>query len=219
MFRSDTDNNDRAAIRARQRAYLESLDAQTAYKAHASAEDRASDGKFVRNLPATPDQAALLAPLPPVNSRPSPRKVGKGLKDLASVGMSADQIEVGRRRYGKAYESGVGAALNHGDNANHYDDPASDQQLGFGQPQSPNNRKNFLRNYNQQGAYNPANQQGIAGPPRTAVNLDYANNNALLQAAVSEQLNKFNAIQQRSDSTLKYLSEQVSASHTKPSPA
>ena len=41
------------------------------------------------------------------------------------------------------------------------------------------------------------------------VNLDYANNNSLLVGAVSEQLNKFNANQVRTESTIKWLTEQL----------
>ena len=64
--------NDRAAIRARQRAYLASLDAQVNQLNRRKALDDIEDGHFVRNLPGTPDEAlngVLLAPLPPVDKR------------------------------------------------------------------------------------------------------------------------------------------------------
>lgn len=64
--------NDRSAIRARQKAYLASLDAQVSQLNRKKALDDVQDGHFVRNLPATPDEmlnGVLLAPLPPVDGK------------------------------------------------------------------------------------------------------------------------------------------------------
>jgi len=101
--------NDRAAIKARQRAYLASLDAQVNQLQRKKALEDVAEGHFVRNLPATPDDALdslLLAPLPPADiKRGSPRGIGKGLKSLQQA--NNPSVPDGRRRFGKAYESGV----------------------------------------------------------------------------------------------------------------
>jgi len=47
------------------------------------------------------------------------------------------------------------------------------------------------------------------GNQNNRINLNYANNNNLLVNAVTEQLNKFNASQQRNESTIKWLTEQL----------
>ena len=209
MFRSDSDGASRADIKARQRAYLASLDAQVGHKDRAAASERALDGRFVRNLPATPDEAALLAPLPPVANRASPRRAGRGLKSLMQQPVARDRMENGRRAQGKSYESGVGAALG---GAGYGSNPEEDQydqydqydqtnnEMPFARPPSPGLRKNFSR-------------QPQPGPP-VPVNLDYANNSALLQAAVSSQLNKFSASQHRTEATVKWLAEQLVQSKT-----
>jgi hypothetical protein len=204
-FPSEASEN-RAAIRARQRAYLASLDSQVAHKSHAAAHQAASDGRFVRDMPATPDEAVLLAPLPPVADAASPRRVGAGLKKLRQQPLSQREIEDGRRRYGKAYETGVGAALG-GDG--YGEDPAVEDTIGFAMPPSPGQRKNYMRQQQQQQQQNP----GLPGP---SVNLNYGNaqDASLLQAAVAEQLNRFNSVVQRNESTVKWLSEQLAQSRS-----
>ena len=98
----------------------------------------AADGHFVRNLPATPDDSLdslLLAPLPPVDptKRGSPRGIGKGLKLLKEA--NDPNAKDGRRRYGKAYESGMsqvlGGPTNYNDAANNSFDPELQRQRQY----------------------------------------------------------------------------------------
>ncbi|GMI36742.1 hypothetical protein TrRE_jg9651 [Triparma retinervis] len=196
LFPSEQENN-RQAIRNRQKAYLASLDAQVKQQQRKKAVEDAADGHFVRNLPATPDDSLdslLLAPLPPVDptKRGSPRGIGKGLKLLKEA--NDPNAKDGRRRYGKAYESGMsqvlGGPTNYNDAANNSFDPELQRQRQYQYPQS-NQESNNSNNSNNR------------------INLNYANNNDLLVNAVTEQLNKFKASQQRSESTIKWLTEQL----------
>mmetsp|Transcript_5647 Transcript_5647/g.11296 ORF Transcript_5647/g.11296 Transcript_5647/m.11296 type:complete len:1400 (+) Transcript_5647:83-4282(+) len=190
MFPSEQENN-RQAVRNRQRAYLASLDAQVKQQQRKKAVEDAADGHFVRNLPATPDDSLdslLLAPLPPVDptKRGSPRGIGKGLKLLKEA--NDPNTRDGRRRFGKAYESGVSQVLGgptNYDGGNGSFDPELQRQYPQTNQESNNNNNN------------------------NRINLNFANNNDLLVNAVTEQLNKFKANQQRSESTIKWLTEQL----------
>ena len=53
-FPSET-TNDKVALKARQRAYLASLNAQITQQNRQQALDKIDEGHYVRNLPATPD--------------------------------------------------------------------------------------------------------------------------------------------------------------------
>ncbi|GMI08444.1 hypothetical protein TrVE_jg9224 [Triparma verrucosa] len=196
--------NDRAAIRARQKAYLASLDAQVSQLNRKKALDDVQDGHFVRNLPATPDEmlnGVLLAPLPPVDpKRGSPRGIGKGLKQLQQA--NNPNVRNGRLRYGKSYESGVSQVIG---GPTDYEGANS---LGPELSGEPRNFNKELADY-------------LMGPPQNSnqrdggnINLNYANGNSMMVNAVSEQLNKFSANQHRTESTIKWLTEQLQRNRT-----
>ncbi|GMH69138.1 hypothetical protein TL16_g05086 [Triparma laevis f. inornata] len=195
--------NDRSAIRARQKAYLASLDAQVSQLNRKKALDDVQDGHFVRNLPATPDEmlnGVLLAPLPPVDGkRGSPRGIGKGLKQLQQA--NNPNVRNGRLRYGKSYESGVSQII--GGLTDYEDGPEVEIRGG---------EKNF----------NKELAEYLMGPPQKNsnqrdggnINLNYANGNNMMVNAVSEQLNKFSVNQHRTESTITWLTEQLQRNRT-----
>jgi hypothetical protein len=183
----------REQIVARQRAYLASLDAQTASKAHSSAQEALNDGRFVRNLPSTPDDSVLLAPLPPVNDV-SPRR-----RRNRAANKPQNALD-NKRRYGKGYESGVGEALTGGGYGNDRDDRVEAEMdsmsIDFGKP---------LMLGNNQFGDNQFGSKQSRNHPDQAGNLDYSNTTTLLNSVISQHLNKFSSALARSESTVSHL--------------
>ena len=78
----------------------------------------------------------------------------------------------------------------------------------LGGPTNYNDGGNGSFNPELQRQYPQTNQESN-NPNNNRINLNFANNNDLLVNAVTEQLNKFKANQQRSESTIKWLTEQL----------
>ena len=204
-FPSET-TNDKVALKARQRAYLDSLNAQITQQNRQQALDKIDEGHYVRNLPATPDfqsqNEMLLAPLPPVNhtsnNNPTPRNIGGGMRSIVQSNNPRRDRPEDYRRVGKSYESGVADVLGvyQGSQFEGNDRKTFDSQL-----QSYNDNSSYNQNQNQN--QNPQ-QQNRNQKSKNFPNLDSADLNQLKQ-----QLTNFMSHQQRTESTVKWLSDQL----------